>query len=217
MKTLAMIFLCCVSTCVTAASNDEQFAQLVTNHINVLSQGKHDDPEFISGLRTLANENHRESQFFLGTQVFTGAIDGEEGIKWLHRAEGNGCAGAAGAIGQMYFGGMHVPKNEAMGLQWLRSAAERGELMSQVFLASLYASGAYGIPKDLARAYSWMYQASKAGTDKPEIALLTGSLMNWEKNLSPDQVREARKMADARAEKIGGVPRYFCAQMIPLR
>ncbi|MES2407739.1 MAG: hypothetical protein V4528_10520 [Pseudomonadota bacterium] len=218
MRLFALFLFFCLSTLANASSNNEKLAQLLLNHSAASSEGKDDVAQFNSGLRALAKENNRESQFLLGVQAMTGAIGGAEGILWLHKAERNGCSGAAGILGRMYLDGMGgVQKDEAMGLKWTRNAAERGEIMSQVFLAAQYLHGENHVPKDLVQAYSWMYQASKAAADEPAIVFaLNPQIKMLESSLTSTQIQEAQKLADDRIRKIGGVPRYVCAQILPM-
>ncbi|MBS0346826.1 MAG: sel1 repeat family protein [Proteobacteria bacterium] len=52
---------------------------------------------------------------------------------------------------------------DGKGLQWLRRAAEDGDVEARFQLGKLYSAGATGIPADPARAFAWFSAAGKSG------------------------------------------------------
>ena len=61
--------------------------------------------------------------------------------------------------------GMGLPKDEALGLEFLLSAAAKGHVLAQNNLGARYVSGE-GVPVDLIEAYLWFHKAAEAGDRK---------------------------------------------------
>lgn len=76
-----------------------------------------------------------------------------------HLAEG-GAADARRALGLALLSRGNQAGN---GLQWLRRAAEDGDVEARFQLGKLYSVGAAGAPADAARAFAWFSAAGKAG------------------------------------------------------
>lgn len=73
-----------------------------------------------------------------------------------------GDAEAQRRLGQQYFTGMWVPRDEAAAVAWYRRAAEQGLVEAQLDLASSYLFGA-GVVRDEAEAAAWVPQGGRAG------------------------------------------------------
>ena len=84
-----------------------------------------------------------------------------------------GDAEAQRRLGQQYFTGMWVPRDEAAAVAWYRRAAEQGLVEAQLDLASSYLFGA-GVVRDEAEAAAWYHRAAEQGDvyAQTELAIL---------------------------------------------
>jgi hypothetical protein len=114
----------------------------------------------------------------------------DEAAKWYRLAADQGLARAEFAIGTLYQFGHGVPQNYLEAAKWYRRAADQGFASAQYNLGSMYYLG-LGIPKDLVSAK--MYY-NLAGAQGHEGAIRSRDEL--EKQMTPDQIREARKLAD---------------------
>ncbi len=73
-----------------------------------------------------------------------------------------GDADAQSNLGDMYYEGRSVPKDEAEAMKWLRKAAEQGHAFAQFNLGVMYEFGR-GVPKDEAEAAKWYRKAAEQG------------------------------------------------------
>lgn len=78
---------------------------------------------------------------------------------------------AAFDLGLRYFRGDGVAQNTHQALEWMRRAAERGELRAQSALGRFYLAGVEEMGADPAEAERWLTIAAKRG-DKEAEALL---------------------------------------------
>jgi TPR repeat protein len=79
--------------------------------------------------------------------------------------------GAAYDLGLRYFRGDGVPQNSFKALEWMRSAAERGDVPAQAALGRLYFTGLQEMGSDLQEAERWL-SAAAAGGDAESRELL---------------------------------------------
>ena len=73
-------------------------------------------------------------------------------------------------LGEMYFLGRDVPKDEYKGAVWIQKAAERGYARAQYMLGRLYESGR-GVEKDDHKALEWYQKAAEQGYDTAQFYL----------------------------------------------
>ena len=73
-------------------------------------------------------------------------------------------------IGYMYNHGMGVEKNEKVGAEWYRKAAEMGYAKSQYNLGQCYLEGD-GVPKDAKEAIKWFRMAAEQGYANAEYQM----------------------------------------------
>ena len=86
---------------------------------------------------------------------------------WLRRAAARGSATAMVDIGDLYTGGMGVPRDCARAIGWYKMAAARGNgfenTLAMEKIGDLYSSGFDGVPKSYRRAEMWYRRAASAG------------------------------------------------------
>ncbi len=100
-----------------------------------------------------------------------------------------GNATAQYRLGQFYFLGRGVPKDEKEAVKWLQRAAEQGVPEAQLNLGVSYYAGV-GVTQDSIQAYKWF---SIAGAFGNEVAQKRLSVV--ERTMTPAQIAEAQKLA----------------------
>lgn len=114
-----------------------------------------------------------------------------------HRGE----ARAANNIGACFLDGLGVERDPALGVSWLRSAAEAGDPVGQRNLAAALFQGLAG-PEDPQGALAWYRRAAEAGEVEAQDML---SWMLLEGEVAPADPTGAREWA-ARAAASGNGP-----------
>lgn len=115
------------------------------------------EPEYIlelfnKGFVALQNENY------------------EEAFKYISEAAELDFAFAQYLVGQMYYQGQGVPKNDAAAFKWTRLAAEQGYAEAQSSLGLMYESGE-GVPQSDIDAVKWYRLASEQSFFKAQYNL----------------------------------------------
>ena len=98
-------------------------------------------------------------------------------------------------IGTMHYLGDGVEPDSDEAVRWYRKAAERGFGPSQFALGSVYMRG-MGVERNLAEAWAWLRAAESrqvAGAGEARAAL--------EKKMTPEEMSQARKMAEPRSPR----------------
>ena len=90
------------------------------------------------------------------------AKDFVQAAAWFRKAADQGFAGAQTLLGNCYFDGVGVPKDQALAVSWYRKAADQGDAGAQYSLGGCYANG-IGLAKDFVQAVKWWRQASERG------------------------------------------------------
>src|SRR3974390_871958 len=114
----------------------------------------------------------------------------DEAAKWYRRAADQGLARAEFALGTLYHVGHGVPQNYLEAAKWYRRAADQGFESAQYNLGGMYYLG-LGVPKELVSAQMYFYLAAARGHE--EARKVRDDL---EKQMTPEQIREAQKRAD---------------------
>ncbi len=73
-------------------------------------------------------------------------------------------------MGTLYFGGVGVPKNDELAVQWFRKAADQGDAHAQSAIGFLYSSGK-GMPKNDELAAQWFRKAADQGDAHAQSAM----------------------------------------------
>lgn len=98
-------------------------------------------------------------------------------------------------LGFMYSQGHGVPQDYKEAVKWYRMAAEQGDAMAQYNLGISYASGR-GVPQDYVQAHLWFNLSAIDGNSDSQSAR-----DNVAKQMSPDQLAEAQRLAREWLEK----------------
>ena len=96
-------------------------------------------------LRRAEREGHLGARVALGTSILSGDLQGkewDEGRKLLEAAAKKGSPDAMSALGFGYHLGRGLPVDKALGLEWLRKAADAGQRDAKTFLSRQERAGA---------------------------------------------------------------------------
>jgi len=103
----------------------------------------------------------------------TTAVTGNDATTTFQRtlvSAKQGDAGAQFLVGQMYYKGLGVGKNDANAIRWYRLAAEQGNLQAQMRLGFIYRNGD-GVLQDNIEAIKWYRLAAKQRYPKAQFYL----------------------------------------------
>lgn len=115
------------------------------------------------------------------------------GAAWYQRAAENGFALSQLVLGAMSELGSGVPQSFTGAVNYYSQAAEQGMPLAMIRLASLYERGV-GVQKaDPVKAWVWAQQAVDASKEAKDAVAYREGL---EKNMSPEQKAEAKKIFD---------------------
>jgi len=89
-------------------------------------------------------------------------------------------------IGDSYYNGVGVEKNEVEAVKWYRKSAEQGNAKAQLRLAFRYLSGE-GVPKNVSEAYAYFNLAS---VKMHEAKIL---VIHLESKMTPTQIEDGQK------------------------
>jgi TPR repeat protein len=147
--------------------------------------------------RPLAERGHSGAQHRLGIMYEYGRgveRDDRKAVQWYTKAAVQGVAGAQYRLGVLYDNGWGVPESDIDAVKWYREAATQGDPLAQHDLGFMYAAGT-GVAQDYVRAYMWLEIAVEQGNG----FMATQRRLIGE-NLTPAQIREAKRMARVWAE-----------------
>ena len=183
--------------------------------------------EAVKWYRKAAEQNHPRAQHSLAFCYAVGdgvPKDSGEAAKWFRKAAEQNLAVAQNGLGYCYEKGEGVAKDLVEAAKWYRKAAEQNDALAQMNLGRCYATVG-GVTKDVVEAYKWFLLASAQGEERSKelMPLL-------EKQMSPDQLDEARKRArdfspgttttdkpsvttDARTKRIRALAAESCAAL----
>jgi TPR repeat protein len=101
------------------------------------------------------------------------------------------------SIGQMYYIGQGVLRDNAKADAWFLKAADQGFAYAQFDLGAAYEDGRLGVPQDYALAHMWFNLASSPATnaDADLRQMAVNSRDKVTAKMTPDQVAQAQRMA----------------------
>ncbi len=176
--------------------------QRALNHVKDVSEFKKD-------LKPLADRNDPVAQFYYA-MLLEGELSNDLRIRYLQASANEGCAGAAGVVAMHY-----LKVNKAMGRFWLMHAAENGDAMSQVTVASTYLSGENGFKKDPVASYGWLLLASEQTYDLGLLSMININVHTGAKEYSQEVERAGKSYYLDLKKKYGIKPFYMCGQSLP--
>lgn len=105
-------------------------------------------------------------------------------------------AAAQTSLGDQYYGGRGMPRDQAAAAAWYLKAAEQGYTKAQVNLAVMYKFGE-GVARDYAKSAAWFRKAADQGDPAAQVNL--GTLYEFGQGVAQDDAESAtwyRKAAD---------------------
>jgi TPR repeat protein len=156
-----------------------------------------DDAQAMQWYRKAADFMNAQGQYRLGLlyERSKSLQDYKQAVYWYGKAAQQGIVEAQLNLGMLYSNGKGAPADAGRALQLFQMAANQGNGQAQYQLANCFATGA-GVRPDPFRAYQWMTiaKASLDGKD-PTYSLALEKMKDWEKQLSPTQISQAKKAA----------------------
>lgn len=177
-------------------------AQFALGEMYSVPLGVPKDPAaVVEWFRRAAEQGHAQAQLSLAGIYAEGRgveQDLAEAAKWYRKAAEQGIAEGQFMLGLAYYAGRGVEQDLEEARKWYGMAAEQGLAEGQAGLAWLYYKGR-GIAPDPIRAYMWSILSADGGVEG--AADLMESIGN---EMTPEQIAEARRLADEWKEKHGG-------------
>jgi len=153
----------------------------------------------LSILKPLAEGGMDQASITLGTMYYRGegvTRDHAAAAKWFSLANKQAHHPTVQVtIGVIYRQGDGVVPNYQEARKWFKLAAVQGYALGQIQLGLLY-SAAKGVPRDDVRTYMWTSIASETATNSDIANLAQKILTATESDLTPQQVSEAKAMAE---------------------
>jgi len=106
----------------------------------------------------------------LGGLTGPGGLNDRAAVSKLRASAEQGDATAQFKLGELYFRGLGVPKDEVEAVNWYRKAADQGHAIAQNYLGSMYRLG-LGVAKDEAEAVKWYRKAAEQGNANGQYSL----------------------------------------------
>ena len=159
-----------------------------------------DSAEALKWYRAAAEQGHARAEYSLGRIYSAGKIvdrDYAESAKWFRRSAEQGVAAAQSFLGGMYRRGRGVPKDPAEAARWYGKAARQGYAYAQAVLGRMYRDGS-GVEQDSVQAYMWLELAIAGRVSDSTREKWLEQQTRVAKNMSPDQVAEAKRLTGER-------------------
>ena len=134
--------------------------------------------------------------YVLGQEV---PQDYAEATRWLRKAAAQGQGESQYSMGLRYMWGQSVPQDDHEAARWFKLAADQGVAPAAAALKNHYARGE-GVPQDLVEACKWGIVAG----DQPDPTTTDLDVLELKAKLTPDQLAEAQRRAQAFVPKRTG-------------
>jgi TPR repeat protein len=121
--------------------------------------------------------------------------DYAEALRLWGQLADQGNARAQFSIGQMYYIGQGVPRDNTKADGWYRKAADQGFDYAQFNLGVAYEDGGLGVPQDYALAYMWFNLASSPATNTDLRQMAVENRDKVAAKMTPAQIAGAQRMA----------------------
>src|SRR5208283_2115875 len=101
-----------------------------------------------------------------------------EALSWQQKAAAAGNASAQSTIGNMYYNGLGVSKDDTTAVTWWKQAAEHGDSEAACSMSYAYKMGFGGLPKDYVQAEKWhivykLHPKTNCFEDSEIVAVMT--------------------------------------------
>ena len=146
-----------------------------------------------------AEQGNAEAQNSLGSMFQYGeglTQDNAEALRWYQKAADQGHGEANANFGYMYDCGLGVTEDNEKAVRLYLIGVEKGSINAMFNLGICYWDGE-GTPKDVVKGYMWLDLARFHTQRSPNMQLkwrIRGSLAEIAKEMTKDQISEARKL-----------------------
>lgn len=123
-------------------------------------------------------------------KITRGRLSVSSSFEWkknLLEQAANGEPSAQYRLGELYWYGKGLEKDNEQAAAWYRRAAKQGDGQAQRMLAHFYSRG-YGVPKDLAEAYKWRFLCNRAAGFSEEESRKTIA-----RGMTPEDIAEGER------------------------
>jgi TPR repeat protein len=132
--------------------------------------------EDLAKVTDMAKQGNPEAQVELGARYSSGRNgvnqDYRQSMEWYRKAADQNYSTAQLAIGQLYFDGGGVAKNDAEALKWVKKAADIGDPRGALAVGLSHLKG-IGTPVNFQKALRWIQQAAQYDYPKAEFYMGT--------------------------------------------
>ncbi len=133
-----------------------------------------DQAEIVAAIHEQAMAGDARAQYGLGMMYIHGqgvSLNYREGADWLGRAAEQGIAAANRMLGWLFTNGYGVDASESEALKHYELGAEQGDAEAQLFMATCYHFGRFGVAHDIKQMLHWYQQAAEQSVARAQFAL----------------------------------------------
>jgi uncharacterized protein len=146
-------------------------AQYTLGHLQCEDAHPEESPAGELWLRKAASAGHARAQFELGDYYRVQHPDTKEAITWLTLAANHGVAEACAEIGEIYYFGDGIPKNEHAAVSWFQRGVDAGEPLAQYRLAYAHARGLGGMARNEQIALDLYLKSAEQGNQDAQLKI----------------------------------------------
>ncbi len=161
----------------------------------VRTMKRHIKTLFASGVLALALIDTAIAGPFEDGQAAYRRDDYTEAVRLWGQLADEGNASAQFSLGQMYYIGQGVRRDNAQANAWFRKAADQGFAYAQFDLGVAYEDGGLGVPQDYALAHMWFNLASSPATNADLRQMAVQNRDQVAAKMTPAQIAEAWRLA----------------------
>ncbi|MBF0500996.1 MAG: sel1 repeat family protein [Candidatus Riflebacteria bacterium] len=136
-----------------------------------------------------------------------------DALRRLIRLAELGEADAQFSLGNMYFRGLGVQKDDKEAVKWWRKAAEQRDAQAQLYLGSMYYYG-NGVQKNLEEAAKWTRKAAEQGNSSAQGIL--ASMYNLGEGVAKDEKEAAKWLRKAAQSAVNPTDKPETTDAVPL-
>ncbi|WP_116963314.1 tetratricopeptide repeat protein [Fastidiosibacter lacustris] len=135
-----------------------------TNNQNGHVTKKQNDAENKTNYRNLSPKDAYNKGIEYSQQSNVDNYNIDKAVDYIQYSAATGYAEAQFKLGLMYFQGLGVQSNPAVGFYWIEKAAKNDYPHAQIYLAYMYKKG-IGVSANLFKSNYWLRQARENGID----------------------------------------------------
>lgn len=154
---------------------------------------------YLKKVNELVGGNDPDCQYFIGS-FYEESGNNTQAVYWWRKAAGLGDLKSQRCLGNAYYHGEGVTKDDVQAVYWWRKAAEQGDLKTQHYLGVCYEEG-IGVAKDDTQAVYWWRKAAEQGVADARYKL--GNAYHNGEGVAKDNVQAASWWRKAAQQGVG--------------